>query len=82
MYNIIKNYSEYITTKVLKCKELSPNIFSIRYLLFFVERRSKVLTHDVYSMSDPVTSVRETGSLHVLRKYMISIYRENMFGIR
>jgi len=45
--------------------------------MFLVE-----LTHDIYSMRDHVTSLRERGSVHVPRKYMISIFRENIFKVR
>jgi hypothetical protein len=33
-------------------------------------------------MSDPVTSVRKSGSMQVPRKYLISTYRENTFEVR
>lgn len=39
------------------------------------------MTQDDYSMSDPVILVRDSGSVHVPRKYMISIYRGNIFKV-
>jgi len=59
MYCVTKNDSHYNASGMLKHKVLerkkqscSQTSCSVRYLLFLMEQKSKVLIIDVYSMSD------------------------------
>ena len=77
MYGVTKHYSHYnasggLKHKVLerKKKSCSQTSRSVRYLLFLMERKSKVLIIDVYSMSD-----RAALFCKILHKKRVPTYR-------